>query len=84
MSEVSIAELGVDPSIISQRPDVMSGAPVFPGTRVQISSLYEYVAMGEGLNAFLEQFPSVTKEKALKVLRLAFERTIGPLDEDIA
>ena len=84
MHEINIAEMGVDPSIISQDPEVMSGTPVFPGTRVDVSSLYEYIAMGETLDGFLKQFPSVTKAQALKALRLAFERTIGPLDEDIA
>ena len=78
MSEVNITEMGIDPGIISQNPEVMSGAPVFPGTRVPVSHLFEYLEMGEPLDAFLDDFPTVTKEKAVKALQLVFERTIGP------
>ena len=83
MSEVNIAELGVDPSIISQNPEVVSGAPVFPGTRVPVSHLLEHLALGETIEDFTREYPPVTREQVLKALKLAFERTIGPLDEDL-
>lgn len=81
MSEVSIAELGVDPSVISQDPEVFSGAPVFPGTRVPVRLLQNYLAEGHPLDAFLSNC-SISREQAVKVLDLAFERIIGPRDDE--
>ena len=56
---------------ISIDPDVMSGAPVFAGTRVQIQTLFDYVEGGEDLAEFLDDSPSVSKESALAVLEMA-------------
>jgi uncharacterized protein (DUF433 family) len=56
---------------ISIDPEVMSGAPVFVGTRVQIQTLFDYIEGGEDLAEFLDDFPSVSKEAALAVLEMA-------------
>ena len=56
---------------ISIDPEVMSGAPVFAGTRVQIQTLLDYIEGGEDLAEFLDDFPSVSKESALAVLEMA-------------
>ena len=82
MSEMTVAEMGIDPGIISQRPDVKSGVPVFAGTRVPVRLLLDYLAGGEPLAVFLRNYPSVSKEEATNVLELAFERTIGPRDNE--
>jgi len=52
-------------------PETMGGIPVFTGTRVPIQSLFDYIETGETLNEFLENFPTVRKEFALKVLEMA-------------
>ena len=56
---------------INVDPEIMSGAPVFLGTRVPIQNLFDYIEGGEDLSEFLEDFPSVTKEAALSVLEMA-------------
>lgn len=56
---------------ISIHPEVMSGTPVFAGTRVPIQNLFDYIEGGEDLAEFLDDFPSVTKEAALAVLGMA-------------
>ena len=56
---------------ISIDPEVMSGAPVFAGTRVQVQSLFDYIEGGEDLAEFLDDFPSVSKQAALAVLEMA-------------
>lgn len=56
---------------ISIDPEVMSGAPVFAGTRVLIQTLFDYIEGGEDLPVFLEDFPSVSKEAAVAVLEMA-------------
>ena len=43
----------------------MHGTPVFSGTRVPIKNLFDYLEGGEGIDAFLEDFPSVERDKWL-------------------
>lgn len=57
--------------LITRSPDCLSGAAVFAGTRVPIQTLIEYLEGGDPLDAFLEDFPSVSREHAVAVLDLA-------------
>ena len=57
--------------VIHADPDILSGTPVFVGTRVPAQALFDYLEGGETLDAFLLQFPSVTREKAIAALDLA-------------
>ncbi len=52
-------------------PETMGGTPVFTGTRVPIQSLFDYIETGETLDEFLENFPSVKKDLAMKVMQMA-------------
>ena len=52
---------------ISIDGEVMSGTPVFAGTRVPVQTLFDYMEGGDDLNEFLNDFPSVTKESAVCV-----------------
>ena len=56
---------------ISIDPEIMSGVPVFAGTRVPIQNLFDYIEGGEDLSEFLDDFPSVSKQAALAVLEMA-------------
>jgi uncharacterized protein (DUF433 family) len=49
-------------------PEIMSGVPVFAGTRVPVESLFDYLIEGSNLEEFLECFPTVKREDALSVL----------------
>jgi uncharacterized protein (DUF433 family) len=49
-------------------PEIMSGAPVFRGTRVPVKSLFEYLEDNLSLDEFLECFPTVRHEDAIAVL----------------
>jgi uncharacterized protein (DUF433 family) len=53
---------------ISVDPEILSGAPVFRGTRVPVDALISNLEVGLTLDDFLENFPSVSREQALKVL----------------
>ncbi len=63
--------------LVEVNPKKMSGLPVFAGTRVPISYLFEYLEKGETLPEFLRQFPSVTHEQALGVLELSKESLLA-------
>ena len=52
-------------------PEVLSGAPVFRGTRVPISSLIDNLEAGLTLDEFLENFPTVSRDHALQVLEFS-------------
>lgn len=56
---------------ISIDTEVMSGTPVFTGTRVPIQNLFDYIEGGEDLSEFLDDFPSVSKESAIALLEMA-------------
>jgi uncharacterized protein (DUF433 family) len=57
--------------IISIDPEVLSGQPVFKGTRVPVESLFDHLEAGVSLDDFLDDFPSVTKEQAVAALAIA-------------
>ena len=57
--------------IISIDSQILGGQPVFKGTRVPIESLFSHLEKGISLDDFLGDFPSVTKEQAVKVLEIA-------------
>jgi uncharacterized protein (DUF433 family) len=61
-------------SLISCDPQILNGTPVFKGTRVPVSTLFDYLSDGLSLEYFLETFPSVNREQATNVLRLSQER----------
>ncbi len=56
---------------ISVSPDVMSGAPVFPGTRVPVQTLLEYLEAGDSIDEFLAGFPSVSRSQVIAFLERA-------------
>ena len=48
--------------------EIMSGTPVFTGTRVPVSALLENLEAGVSLDEFLENFPTVSRDQAVRVL----------------
>lgn len=63
-------------------PDIMSGAPVFEGTRVPVRNLFDYLAGGEPVGEFLEDFPSVSREQANAAIREAEQAWMSHADPD--
>ena len=59
--------------VIVKDPDILSGTPVFRGTRVPLQALFDSIESGETLEEFLEGFPSVSREMAVTALEQARE-----------
>ena len=59
------------PSVVHIDPEILSGTPVFVGTRVPVQALFDYLEGGDTLDEFLRQFPSVTRDQAVAALELA-------------
>lgn len=53
---------------ITVDPNIVSGTPVFRGTRVPVQTLFDYIADGNTLDEFLDNFPTVARADALMVL----------------
>lgn len=58
-------------SIVHCDPEILGGTPVFRGTRVPVKNLLDYLAGGDTLDQFLDDFPSVSREQAVAALELA-------------
>ena len=63
-----IDEKEIDQLPITIDAEVVSGAPVFRGTRVPVDALLSNLEAGLTLDEFLDNFPTVTREQALQVL----------------
>lgn len=58
-------------SVVHRNSNIQGGVPVFRGTRVPLRNLIDYLEGGEDLDAFLSDFPSVTREQAIAALEEA-------------
>jgi len=58
-------------SVIHSDPEILGGTTVFVGTRVPVKNLLDYLAAGDSLDQFLNDFPSVSREQAVAVLEVA-------------
>jgi uncharacterized protein (DUF433 family) len=65
-----------EPIVTSSR-DVLSGTPVFAGTRVPVQALIDYLEGGETIDDFLAGFPTVRREQVLAFLEEATARMIS-------
>ena len=63
-------------SVICRDPEVMSGTPVFCGTRVPVQTLIEYLEAGDSIDEFVEGFPTVTRAQVIAFLEEAKEKLV--------
>ncbi|MEO5960347.1 MAG: DUF433 domain-containing protein [Opitutaceae bacterium] len=67
-------------AIVVIDPEIMSGTPCFAGTRVPVRSLLDHIEAGDGLDVFLEDFPTVTREQAVAFLEQASEKLLATVE----
>jgi uncharacterized protein (DUF433 family) len=67
-------------NVITRDTDVLGGTPVFRGTRVPFQALLDYLEVGQTLNDFLDDFPTVTREAAVHALEHAKSLVVGQLE----
>jgi uncharacterized protein (DUF433 family) len=58
-------------SVVVKNPNILSGTPVFRGTRVHLQLLFDYLERGHTLEQFLEGYPTVSREMAIAALQEA-------------
>ena len=57
--------------LIVRDPEILSGIPIFYGTRVPVKNLIDYLEAGDSLEEFLDDFPTVKKKNVLQFLNLS-------------
>ncbi len=65
--------------VVEVSPDVVSGTPVFRGTRVPVQALLDHLEAGDSLDRFLAEFPTVQREQAVRFVELAGRAALAPL-----
>jgi len=68
------------PTVISKSKAVMSGTPVFVGTRVPVQTLIDYLEAGDSIDDFLEGFPTVSREQVIQFLEEAKEKVLASIE----
>jgi len=58
-------------SVTIKDAEILSGMPVFRGTRVPVKNLIDYLSTGETIDTFLDDFPTVTREQVIRFLEEA-------------
>jgi uncharacterized protein (DUF433 family) len=69
--------MGSKVAVIHSDPEILGGTPVFVGTRVPFQTLLDYLEGGDTLDEFLDDFPTVTREKAIAALEQAKEALLA-------
>lgn len=70
--------------LIRRSDEILGGTPVFAGTRVPVRTLFDYLEEGDTLEEFLDDFPAVSKEHAVKVLEKTKETMLAQEYESVA
>ena len=68
--------------LIYKGTGVMSGTPVFYGTRVPVQTLIDYITTGDSIEVFLEDFPTVSREQIVRFLETAGQFMMAHADEN--
>ncbi|HWD40463.1 MAG TPA: DUF433 domain-containing protein [Fimbriimonas sp.] len=55
--------------ILASDDEILRGAVRFKGTRLPVQALLDTILCGENVDYFLDDFPDVTRQQALAVLR---------------
>lgn len=63
--------------VVHSDPEIVSGTPVFVGTRVPVRTLFDHLSAGDSLDVFLDGFPSVSREQAISALEQAHELLVA-------
>ena len=65
--------LTIEKGLFHSKEGFVSGTPIFDGTRVPLKNLFDYLAGGQDLDEFLNDFPSVSREQAIRTIDMARE-----------
>ena len=64
--------------LITIDPEILGGTPVLKGTRVPVTTLFEYLENDYSVEEFLECFPSVSRDLVNRVLERSEQAILSP------
>jgi uncharacterized protein (DUF433 family) len=70
--------------LIQRSEEILGGTPVFAGTRVPVQTLIAYIEEGDTLDEFLDDFPAVSRDHAVRVLEKMKESLLAQEYESAA
>ena len=71
-------------TLIDRNPKILGGTPVFSGTRVPVRILIEHLEAGDRLEDFLTDFPTVSRDQVVALLKRALTMIESGSDESAA
>jgi uncharacterized protein (DUF433 family) len=63
-------------SVVSCNAEIMGGAAVFPGTRVPVQTVLDYLEAGDSIDEFLAGFPTVSRQQVIAFFEEAKDRIV--------
>ena len=57
--------------VINIDSEILSGQPVFTGTRVPVETLFDHLEAGISVDVFLDDFPTVSRLQVIELLVMA-------------
>ena len=70
-------------SLITRNENILGGTPVFTGTRVPVTTLFDYLKANHPLDDFLDDFPTVARGQAQQVIE-AVQRQLQNTNNEAA
>ncbi|MFQ5580041.1 MAG: DUF433 domain-containing protein [Nitrospiria bacterium] len=67
--------------VVTRNPEIISGTPVFKGTRVPVQNLIDYLEAGDSIDEFLKGFSTVSKDQTISFLEEAKERVFASIED---
>ena len=65
--------------IVRIDPEIMSGEPCFPGTRVTVQTMVDDLNAGDSLEYFLVQHPTVSRKQAQEFIQASADITVAQI-----
>jgi len=59
---------------ITVNPQILSGKPIFEGTRIPVDLILEFLSQDYNIEEVLKEYPSLTKEDILGALNFAAKK----------
>jgi uncharacterized protein (DUF433 family) len=63
--------------VVTIDQEIMHGTPCFTGTRVPVQSLLDFIEAGDTLDQFLQAFPRVQRDQAVRFLEMAKDQLLA-------
>ena len=70
--------------LITRDRGILGGIPVFARTRVPVQTLIDYLEKGYSLDAFLDDFPTVQRSQAQRVVAMLGKKLVEELEQAAA